>query len=94
MVVNTKAVKPTTGIKQTNYRELGFRPSLRAYTRQRFERLRVLRALTPSGWSRTALVTGAGKPRERTAGTYGQWLAKHEAYQVRQIDGIANTVPR
>jgi hypothetical protein len=35
-----------------------------------------------------ATVTGAGKPRERTVHTYGQWLANHERSHFRQIERI------
>jgi uncharacterized damage-inducible protein DinB len=53
-----KAVNPTTWIKQTNYRELEFQPSLQAFTDQRADLLAVLKALAPEDWSRTATVTG------------------------------------
>ncbi len=39
-----------------------------------------------------ALVTGAGKPRERTVQTYAQWLANHEQSHIRQIERIVNTL--
>jgi hypothetical protein len=39
-----------------------------------------------------ALVTGAGKPRERTVQTYARWLANHEQSQLRQIERIVNTL--
>lgn len=80
-----RAVNPTTWIKQTNYPELDFQPSLRAFTRQRAKLLAVLRALPPEGWSRGALVTGAGRPIERTVLSYAQWLANHERSHVRHI---------
>jgi hypothetical protein len=64
-----KAVNPTTWIKKTNYRQLEFHPSLGAFTVQRAELLEVLKPLAPEDWSRTAIVTGAGKPRQRTAYT-------------------------
>jgi hypothetical protein len=38
------------------------------------------------------LVTGAGKPRERTAQTYARWLANHEQSQLRQIERIVTTL--
>jgi hypothetical protein len=85
-----KAVNPTSWIKQTNYREQGFQPSLQAFTAQRAELLAVLKPLTPEAWSRVATVTGAGKPRQRTVYTYAQWLANHERPHVRQIERIVN----
>jgi uncharacterized damage-inducible protein DinB len=87
-----KAVNPTTWIKQTNYRELEFQPSLQAFTDQRADLLAVLKALALEDWSRTATVTGAGKPRERTVYTYAQWLANHERSHFTQIERIVNVV--
>lgn len=65
-VPTIRAMNPTTWIKSTNYPELAFAPSLRAFTKQRAELLALLRPLPKAAWSRAALVTGAGKPRERT----------------------------
>jgi len=87
-----RAVDPTTWIKQTDYCEQGFHPSLQAFTAQRAELLAVLQPLAPEAWSRTALVTGVGKPRERTVQTYAQWLANHEQSHLRQIERIVNTL--
>ena len=85
-----KAVNPTTWIKQTNYRELEFQPSFQAFTTQRAELLAVLKPLAAEAWSRSATVTGAGKPRERTVYTYAQWLANHEQTHLRQIERLVN----
>ena len=87
-----KAVNPTTWIKQTNYLEQEFQPSLQAFTIQRDELLDILRPLPPESWSRTATVTGAGKPRERTVHTYAQWLANHEQSHLRQFERIVKVV--
>jgi uncharacterized damage-inducible protein DinB len=87
-----KAVNPTTWIKQTNYREQKFQPSLQVFTTQRAGLLVVLRSLTPEAWSRAATVTGAGKPRERTVYTYALWLANHEQSHFRQIERITAAV--
>jgi uncharacterized damage-inducible protein DinB len=87
-----KAVNPTTWIKKTNYREQQFQPSLQAFTAQRAELLAVLKPLPPEAWSRTATVTGAGKPRERTVHTYAQWLANHERSHFKQFERIVNTL--
>ena len=86
-----KAMNPTTWIKQTNYLEQDFHPSLQAFTAQRAELLAVLKPLPPKAWSRMATVTGAGKPRERTIRTYAQWLANHEQSHFKQIERIVNT---
>jgi hypothetical protein len=87
-----KAVNPTSWIKKTNYRELEFHPSLQAFTIQRAELLEVLKPLAPEDWSRTAMVTGAGKPRLRTVYTYAQWLANHERSHFKQIERIVKTM--
>jgi hypothetical protein len=86
-----KAMNPTTWIKQTNYLEQDFHPSLQAFTAQRADLLAVLKPLPPKAWSRMATVTGAGKPRERTIRTYAQWLANHEQSHFKQIERIVNT---
>src|SRR5215216_7208809 len=52
------AVNPRTWIKQTDYRELEFRPSLRAFATQRADLLAVLESLPRGDWSRTTTVTG------------------------------------
>lgn len=87
-----KAVNPTTWIKKTDYLEQEFHPSLQAFTAQRAELLAVLKPLPPKAWSRKAMVTGAGKPRERTVQTYAQWLANHEQSHLKQIERIVNTL--
>ena len=87
-----RAVNPRTWIKQTDYPELEFRPSLRAFTTQRADLLAVLKPLPHEGWSRAATVTGAGKPLVRTVHTYAQWMARHERPHVKQIERIVNTM--
>jgi hypothetical protein len=83
-----RAMNPTTWIKHTNYPDLEFAPSLRAFTKQRAELLALLRSLPKVGWSRSATVTGAGKPRERTVLDYARWLANHERSHVKHIGRI------
>jgi hypothetical protein len=89
-----KAVNPTTWIKQTYYLEQEFQPSLQAFTAQRTALLALLRPLEPEAWSRAALVTGAGKPRERTVSTYALWLANHEQSHLKQIARTASEMRR
>ena len=83
-----KAVNPTNWIKSTNYLELEFQTSLKAFTEQRAELVAVLKPLHPEDWSRTATVTGAGKPRQRTVQTYAQWLANHEQSHFKQFERL------
>jgi hypothetical protein len=87
-----KAVNPTTWIKQTNYREQEFQPSLQAFTAQRADLLAMLKPLAPEAWTRTAMVMGAGKPRERNVYSYALWLANHERSHIKQIERIANAL--
>ncbi|HVS50464.1 MAG TPA: DinB family protein [Candidatus Dormibacteraeota bacterium] len=85
-----RAINPTTWIKSTNYPELEFGPSFRAFTKQRAELLAFLRPLPVVAWSRSATVTGAGRPRERTVLEYGRWLANHERSHVKHITRIVS----
>ena len=86
-----RAVSPRTWIKQTDYLELEFRPSLRSFATQRADLLAVLEPLPHEGWSRAARVSGAGKVLERTVLFYAQWLARHERQHVKQVERIVNT---
>jgi hypothetical protein len=86
-----RAVNPRTWIKQTDYLQLDFRDSLRAFAAQRADLLTVLEALPPVSWSRAATVTGAGKILERAVHSYAQWMATHERPHVKQIGRIAQT---
>jgi hypothetical protein len=87
-----RAVNPTTWIKQTDYPELEFRPSLHSFATQRADLLAVLEALPHEAWLRAATVTGAGRVLERTVLFYVQWLARHEQLHIKQIGRIANTM--
>lgn len=80
-----RAINPRTWIKQTDYLDLDFQPSLGAFTAQRAELLAALEPLPPAGWSREATVTGAGKPLVLTVRDYAQRLAVHERPHVKQI---------
>jgi hypothetical protein len=85
-----RAVNPTTWIKSTNYPELEFASSFRAFAKQRAELLALLRPLPKAAWSRSATVTGAGRPRERTVMEYAKWLANHERSHVKHIARIVS----
>lgn len=83
-----RAMNPTTWIKSTHYLEMEFAPSFRAFAKQRAELLALLRPLPKAGWSRSATVTGGGRPRERTVMDYAQWLANHERSHVKHVARI------
>jgi hypothetical protein len=87
-----RAVNPRAWIVQTDYLDLDFQPSLRAYATQRSELLALLEPLPPGGWSRTATVTGAGRPLERTTLDYAERLARHEQPHINQIARIVNAL--
>lgn len=87
-----RAVNPHTWIEQTNYRALDFQPSLRAFATQRAELLAVLKPLPAAGWSRSATVTGAGRPLTLTVLAYAQRLALHERPHVKQIERIVTAL--
>jgi hypothetical protein len=87
-----RAINPRTWINSTDYPELEFQPSLRSFAKQRTALLKVLEQLAPKDWSRTATVTGAGKPLVRTVHTYAQWMARHERPHIKQIERIVNTM--
>ena len=87
-----RAVDPRAWVERTDYRDLAFRPSLRAFAAQRADLLAVLDSLPPDGWARTATVTGAGKPLERTVLSYAQRLARHERSHLRQVERIVAAV--
>ena len=88
-----RAVNPRTWIMRTDYRELEFQPSLRAFTAQRAELLAVLEPLPADDWLRAATVTGAGQVLERTVLSYARWLAEHERPHVKQIARLVTTMP-
>ena len=89
-----RAVNPRTWIKHTDYLGQEFQPSLRAFAAQRIDLLVVLESLAPEGWSRSATVTGAGKPLELTVLSYAQRMAQHERPHVKQIARIVSTLGR
>ena len=88
-----RAIDPRSWITHTNYLELEFRPSFRAFARQRAELLAVLQPLPRRSWSRSATVTGAGAVLERSVLFYAQWIARHERPHLKQIARIVDSLP-
>lgn len=87
-----RVVNPRAWIERTDYLDLEFAPSLRAFTTQRTELLAALEPLTPEDWLRAATVTGAGSPLRKTVLDYAERMTRHEQTHVRQIEGIVNTL--
>lgn len=87
------AVSPRTYIKETDYPEQQFQPSLRAFTTQRAELVRVLERLGPEGWTRAATVSvPGGKVYEYSVHYYARRLALHEQGHLKQFEQIVHTV--
>ena len=83
-----RAIDPRTWVKQTNYHDLEFQPSFHDFTTQRANLLTTLTTLTPDQWSRTATMTGAGKPIDRTLQSFAARLARHERTHIKQIQRL------
>ncbi|MGC1378391.1 MAG: DinB family protein [Anaerolineales bacterium] len=79
-------VLPRTWIKKTNYPELEFRASLLAFTAQRDDLLKSLKALTIQDWSRGATFTATTLGREHTVSSYARRMALHESDHCEQIE--------
>jgi hypothetical protein len=86
-----RAVSPRTFIRDTNYPQLQFKPSLAAFTKQRAGLLATLQPLPPKAWARGAKVTGAGKPLNLTVLSYADRMARHERAHLTQIARLAAT---
>ena len=87
-----RAINPRAWIKQTGYLELEFAPSLRAFTTQRATLVAILESLPPDDWARTATVTGAGSPLQKTVLDYADRMARHERPHIKQIARIVETM--
>jgi hypothetical protein len=80
-----RGTEPRIWITKTNYLDLEFAPSLRAFGRQRKVLLGVLGSVQPDDWQRAGTLVGAGKHVDLTAHAYVERLARHERPHVRQI---------
>jgi len=85
-----RAVNPRVLIETSGHRNLDFRDSLEAFTKQRSKLARTLEKLPPEAWSRSATFTGAGAPLERSVLFYANWVARHERPHVKQIEALGN----
>lgn len=81
-------VSPRGWIRKTDYLELEFTPSLKAFTAQRRELLKLLKGLVMNDWSRSATFTGTTKGREQTVYSYACRIAEHELKHCGQIEAV------
>src|SRR5215216_4951044 len=70
--------------KVTRYAELPFRESFHAFSLQRENLLRVLKALPLESWERSAIIF----ERKHTIFTQTRRLAKHEMEHIEQIENL------
>ena len=70
--------------KVTKYAELSFRESFQAFSLQRQNLLRVLKALPIEAWERSAIIF----ERKHTIFTQTRRLAKHETDHLEQIENL------
>ena len=87
-------VSPRTWIKKTNYADLEFGVSFRAYANQRKDLLKVLRTLSHDDWLRGASIKVAKKRREETVLSYAERMARHEAGHCEQVERILDARSR
>ena len=83
-----RAISPRGYINRTNYRELAFQPSFRAFEAQRAELVSLLEVLEPRDWSRSAYVTRSGKVVTETVLSFAERLADHERHHLDQFARI------
>ena len=81
-------ISPRGWIRKTDYLQLEFKSSLAAFTDQRRELLRVLKALAPRDWSRAATTKG----REETVFSYANRIAEHENKHCGQIEEVLKLI--
>lgn len=81
-------VSPRSRLKKTNYLELDFDVSLKAFTEQRRELLKALKALATKEWLRGATFTATTRGREQTIFSYAQRMANHEREHCKQIKSL------
>lgn len=75
---------PRQWIKKTDYPELPFHVSLKAFTAQRKKLLKALKGLSLEDWSRAATIQG----REHTVFTQVRRMAMHENVHCEQIESL------
>jgi DinB superfamily len=82
------SINPRAHMRKTDYPELEFAPSFRAFADQRDALLAILESLTAEGWARTAVVKVYGDRFACSVQYYSSKLARHEAVHIPQIEGV------
>jgi hypothetical protein len=77
-------IHPRKWIQQTDYLQLDFHKSFKAYAAQRRELLKILMKLSFDDWSRGAMIGG----RSHTVFTQARRIAKHDSDHCDQIEGL------
>jgi hypothetical protein len=76
--------------KVTRYADLSFADSFQAYSLQRANLLRILKALPFESWEQSALIA----EHKHTVFTQTRRMAKHEAEHIEQIENLLRTAAR
>jgi DinB family protein len=82
-------VSPRGWIRKTNYLQVSFRDTVRAFSQERAVLVRTLSKLTASGWARGATFTATTLGRNATVLSYATRIADHE---VRHLDQLRRTL--
>ena len=85
-------VSPRNYIRRTNYLELDFAPSFKAFTGARADLMTLLKSLPAEAWLRSGIATGAGRPNDRSVHGQGDALARHERAHLRQIEAVVKAL--
>jgi len=83
------AGNPRAWIEETDYLDLEFAPSLRAFARQRKELLGVLDGLQPEDWERAATIVASSR-LEKNVHSFGDRFARHDLTHIDQIRRIVD----
>jgi hypothetical protein len=85
-------ISPRTWIRKTDYPQQEFHSSLEAFTVQRSELLKSLRALKIEDRSRGATFTGTTRGREHTVLSYAGRIVQHESEHCAQIEDLLSEI--
>jgi len=77
-------IHPRQWVKRTNYLELDFETSFKAYKNQRKKLLDVLKKLLLKDWARGAII----QEREHTIFTQARRMAMHDSVHCEQIESL------